>query len=90
MRRPYPRGEGALEGEAPDVKHNHASHFDQGQGDLLSSPLSGFSRTFDEGGSSSDWKHREFSGKQGPMNEPAALDHRKCGRTTIWHEWHSD
>ena len=52
-----------------------------------------FSRTFDDGGPSPIPDNQESSGKRAPLRRPAASDHRKCGRTAIWHQiingkWH--
>jgi hypothetical protein len=50
---------------------------------LLSCPLFGFSRTFDENGLLRFEDGREFPGKRGPLCGLAPPDHRKCGRTRI-------
>src|SRR4051794_15223712 len=52
---------------------------------LLSSPVSGLSRTLDESGPSPVPIDRESPGKRGPQCPLVALDHRECGRTGIWH-----
>src|SRR5262249_48921829 len=59
---------------------------DQGQGrNLLSCPLSGFSRSFDDGGPSSVPNNQESPGKPGELCRSAAHYHQNCGRTAIWH-----
>jgi hypothetical protein len=60
---------------------------------VLSSAVSGFSRTFDEGGPSPVPEASETAEKGGPPRRLAAPDHRECGRTAIWHpffdgKWH--
>src|SRR4051794_15705173 len=56
---------------------------------MLTTPVSGFSRTFDDGGPSPALDNQESPGKRGPLSRLAALHHQKCRRTAIWHALHA-
>jgi hypothetical protein len=52
---------------------------------MPSSPVTGFSRIFDEDGTAGVRANRESHAERGPARPSAAPVHRKCGRTGNWH-----
>jgi Arc/MetJ-type ribon-helix-helix transcriptional regulator len=50
---------------------------------VLTSPVFGFSRTFDDDASAQGRNDRDFPGKRGSPHRLAAVDHQKCGRTHL-------